>query len=84
MSLGRNAQVWFALTLLTLVSFSLGVLDDVSHGAAWILLLALGKVLLLGFRFMELHAAHRAWKWAFVGTLGVLTGLLFGVASWVG
>ncbi len=72
------------LTTLTVASFSLGVGNGGGHGASWILLLALGKALLLGFRFMELHAAHVAWKWAFVGALGILIGALFGVASRVG
>lgn len=84
MSLGRNAKVWLALTVLTLASFSLGLGNTGDHGAFWILLLALGKALLLGFRFMELHVAHVAWKCAFIGALSTLVGLLLGVASWVG
>lgn len=84
MSLGRNAKVWLALTVLTLASFSLGLGHTGDHGALWILLLALGKALLLGFRYMELHAAHLAWKCGFVGALSILIGLLLGVASWVG
>ncbi|MBL9140109.1 MAG: cytochrome C oxidase subunit IV family protein [Verrucomicrobiales bacterium] len=84
MSLSHNAKVWLVLSVFTIGSFSLGVRDSGIHGTFWILLLALGKALFLGFRFMELQAAHPAWKCAFVGTLGILTGFLLGVASRVG
>jgi Prokaryotic Cytochrome C oxidase subunit IV len=75
-----NTIVWIALAVLSLASFSLGARNGAFHGAHWILLLALGKALLVGFRFMELRTAHPAWRCGFVGLLGILTALLFGLA----
>ncbi len=80
----RNTTAWIALTLLSLASFSLAARNGGFHGAHWILLLALAKALLVGFRFMELRTAHPAWKCAFVGMLLVLTALLLGLASRIG
>lgn len=72
-----NGIVWVVLTLLTLAAFGLGGRTGAGHGALWILPLAAGKGLLLAWRFMELHVAHRAWKLAFLLLLATLTGFLF-------
>lgn len=41
---------------------------------------AFAKLVLVGWRYMELHAAHGLWKSAFVVMIIGLLGLLYGLA----
>lgn len=76
MKLSSPTRVWLALVLLTLASFA--SVDPQSAGSAAVLILGLAtaKAALVGWRFMEIHAAHRAWALAFAGMLTAQTLLL--------
>lgn len=79
MSLRSRASTvtWLALVALTLTSFTLSETSGVRAAVLPILIAALAKASLVGFQFMELRAAHVAWKVAFGGLLAVLV-----VALW--
>ena len=81
MNARANGLVWLVLVLLTFVSFQIAPRFGSGHEAAWILPVAGGKGLLVGDRFMELHGAHPAWRFAFSALLVALTGLLFWLAG---
>ena len=71
-----NTLCWLLLILLTGIGVTV---SDAFHGprAAGIILgAALIKSGLVGWRFMELHAAHRLWKGGFLLLITGLTGLL--------
>jgi len=75
-----NTVCWLFLILLTITGV---VASDAVHGpgaAGIILVAALGKTILVGWRFMELHTAHPLWKGAFLLLMSGLMGLLYGLA----
>lgn len=75
-----NTLCWLFLILLTITGV---VVSDAVHGpraAGIILLAALAKTVLVGWRFMELHSAHRIWRTGFVLLITTLLGLLHGLA----
>lgn len=65
-----NALTWMALLSLCLVSF-LG-----RRGVALLLAAAGLKAAILGWRFMELHAAHWVWRVLVLGQVVILLGIL--------
>lgn len=75
-----NTIVWMILVLLTVTGV---IVSDAVHGpgaAGTILVAALGKTILVGWRFMELHTAHLLWKSAFLLLMAGLLGLFYGLA----
>ena len=68
-------------TLIALLVLTAGtaIIAGASHGVAAILVLAMAKILLVTFRFMDLRHAHLFWKAAVIllsgGTLAAI-GLL--------
>lgn len=70
----RASLIWLVLVLATLVSFETMQLGE--NGArvlrAIILLIAFGKVLLVGREFMELRQAPRLLLWFFQAWVGIV------------
>ncbi len=75
-----NLICWLVLVVLTIagVTVSGANLGGATHGI--ILSAAFVKSGLVGWRFMELHRAHVAWKSAFLLLIAGLTGLFFVLA----
>ena len=71
-----NTWIWIALMLLSASSYSISGTAQGATGALIILGAAGVKAALVGWQFMELRLAHRAWKLAFpillAGTLGLI------------
>ncbi|MGJ8642854.1 MAG: cytochrome C oxidase subunit IV family protein [Luteolibacter sp.] len=72
------------ITLISLLTLTAGtaLVAGASHGVVAILFLAMAKILLVTFRFMDLRHAHLFWKCsvslltcAFLVTLGLLANL---------
>jgi hypothetical protein len=71
-----NTCIWIALMLLSVSSFSVSENARSTAGALIILAVAGVKAGMVAWQFMELRAAHLAWKIAFpllfAGTLGLI------------
>ena len=78
-----NTWIWITLMLMTVSSFSVSETGRGTNAAIFILGAAALKAGMVGWQFMELRAAHIAWRFAFtlllVGTLGLI-GLLGRIA----
>ncbi len=75
-----NTLCWLLLILLTITGV---IVSDTARGpgaAGIILVTALAKTFLVGWRFMELHTAHPLWKGSFLLLILGLLGLLYGLA----
>lgn len=67
----NNKIVYILLLLLTGLTFFAGNFDISKGSIAIIFLIAMLKISLVSYYFMELKAAHKAWQ-----TIMLLTGLL--------
>lgn len=82
MTTTRSTTVtWLALVALTVASFTLGHAAAVRTAPALLLLAALLKAWLVGAEFMELRAAHVAWRAAFGAVLGILVVSLLAIGT---
>ena len=72
-----NTICWIGLILLTIAGFSASERGESSQATLIILTAALIKSLLIGWRFMELHAAHALWKGGFLVMIGGILGLVY-------
>jgi hypothetical protein len=75
-----NTVCWLLLILLTITGVTVSGTDHGSNAAAIILMAALIKSGLVGWRFMELHTAHGLWKAGFLMLITGLVGLIYGLA----
>lgn len=76
----RNVYCWILLIALTVT----GTAASDGGSGDWpnlvILLAAYLKCLAVGWRFMELHSAHVAWKCGFIALTTAMIGLFFGLS----
>lgn len=72
-----NTWIWAALLLLSVLGFSVSETTQGTTAAAFILGTAGLKSILVGWRFMELYAAHVIWKLAFSVLVSGLLALVF-------
>lgn len=72
-----NTDCWIFLILLTLVGVMISDVDQSSKTGVLIMSAALIKSALVGWRFMELHSAHRLWRTGFLAVIGGIVVLLY-------
>jgi|GEM_PF-1431372 hypothetical protein len=70
--------VFFALIALTAGTALAGnaTLNDQFSRAGILMALSFAKIMLIGWWFMELHQAHRAWKMIFIIIVLLITGAI--------
>ena len=71
-----NTSVWIALLVLSVSSFSIGGVAGKGTAAAFLLAAAGVKAGMVGWQFMDLRSAHRAWPAAMFALLLGMLGLL--------
>lgn len=76
----RNCITWLCLMSFTLAGWSISATEQRTNAPWIILMVALVKAIMVGWRFMEIHAAHMLWKFSFftlsITIIGVLCILL--------
>ena len=73
---GKSPRHLVTLIMLLVLTAGTAILAGASHGVILLLILAMAKIFLVTFRFMDLRIAHLFWKTAVVLlTGGLLTAI---------